>query len=122
MRQRTVKSLPRSLSGLTIKLTVQPNEGGFFMMNALPDLVVIWAIFTGLFLSLLAYNSTISRYEEGQLFLDESKGRHEQTQFTIVNRINKVIPYIKVTGVLAAVMTVLIITIYTMDSWQVLHP
>ena len=40
------------------------------MMNALPSLIVIWAVFTGLFLALLAYNATITRYEENQLFLD----------------------------------------------------
>jgi hypothetical protein len=91
------------------------------MMNALPALIIIWAIFTGLFLSLLAYNSTISRYEEGQLFLDETKAGYEQTQSSIVNRINKVIPYIRVTGVLSAVMTVLVIALYTLDAWREIH-
>ena len=42
------------------------------MMNALPVLIVVWAVVTGLFLALLAYNATITRYEENQLFLDDA--------------------------------------------------
>ena len=41
------------------------------MMNSLPALIVVWAVCTGLFLMLLAYNSTITRYEENQLFLED---------------------------------------------------
>ena len=91
------------------------------MMNALPALIIVWAIFTGLFLALLAYNSTISRYEEGQLFLDGNKTGYEQMHSSIVNRINKVIPYIRVTGVLSAIMTVLVIAVYTLDAWREIH-
>jgi hypothetical protein len=91
------------------------------MINALPTLIIVWAIFTGLFLALLAYNSTLSRYEEGQLFLDGNKAGYEQTQVTIVGRINKVLPYIRITGVLAAVMTVLVIAVYTLDAWREIH-
>jgi hypothetical protein len=91
------------------------------MMDALPALIVVWAIFTGLFLTLLAYNSTLSRYEEGQLFLDGNKPGYEQTQVTIVSRINKVLPYIRFTGSISAVMTVLIIAIYTLDAWREIH-
>jgi hypothetical protein len=91
------------------------------MMDALPDLIIVWAIFTGLFLALLAYNSTLSRYEEGQLFLDGNKTGYEQMHTSIVGRINKVLPYIRFTGGVAAVMTVLVIAIYTMDAWREIH-
>jgi hypothetical protein len=88
------------------------------MMNALPTLIVIWAVFTGLFLALLAYNGTISRYEENQLFLDDMNANEKQMQSSIVNKINKVMPYIRATGTLSGVMTVLIIGIYTLDAWH----
>jgi sorbitol-specific phosphotransferase system component IIC len=91
------------------------------MMNVLPTLIIVWAIFTGLFLALLAYNSTLSRYEEGQLFLDGNKPGYEESQVTIVGRINKLLPYIRLTGVVSAVMTVLVIAIYTMDAWREIH-
>jgi multisubunit Na+/H+ antiporter MnhB subunit len=88
------------------------------MMNALPLLIVIWAVFTGLFLSLLAYNATLTRYEENQLFLDEINSTEKQLQSSIVNKVNKILPYIKAMGTLSGVMTVVIIAIFTIDAWQ----
>ena len=87
------------------------------MMNVLPDLVIIWAVLTGLFLALLAYNGTITRYEENQLFLDDNNGNERQEQTSIMNKVNKVLPYLKISGVASALMTVLIVAIYTMDAW-----
>jgi hypothetical protein len=88
------------------------------MMNALPLLIVIWAVFTGLFLALLAYNGTITRYEENQLFLDDINANEKQEQSSIVRKIQKTIPYIRALGTLSAVMTVVIIAIYTLDAWR----
>jgi hypothetical protein len=65
------------------------------MMSALPALIVVWAVFTGLFLALLAYNGTLTRYEENQLFLDDINANEKQQQSTILNKITKVTPYIK---------------------------
>ena len=50
------------------------------MMNALPVLIVVWAVVTGLFLALLAYNATITRYEENQLFLDDASANAIEQQ------------------------------------------
>ena len=88
------------------------------MMNALPAMIVIWAVFTGLFLALLAYNATLTRYEENQLFLDEINVNEKQQQTTIVNKIHKMTPYVRAMGGLAALMTIAIIAIYTWDAWQ----
>lgn len=87
-------------------------------MNALPVLIVIWAILTGLFLALLAYNGTITRYEENHLFLADTNASEEQRQSSIVRKVNKMMPFIRGLGTLAAVMTVVIIAIYTWDAWQ----
>ncbi|HEY4382093.1 MAG TPA: hypothetical protein VGN01_17220 [Acidobacteriaceae bacterium] len=88
------------------------------MMNALPTLIVVWAVFTGLFLALLAYNATITRYEENQLFLDDINANEKQEQFSIASKVGKITPYIRALGSLSAVMTVLIIGIYTLDAWR----
>jgi hypothetical protein len=88
------------------------------MMNALPTLIIVWAIFTGLFLALLAYNATLTRYEENQLFLDDINVNEKQQQTSIIRKVNTVMPYIRTLGTLSAVMTVLIIGIYTWDAWQ----
>ena len=87
------------------------------MMNSLPVLIVVWAIFTGLFLALLAYNATLTRYEENQLFLDEINEVEKQQQSTIIRRITKITPYIRALGSMSALMTVLIIGVVTWDAW-----
>jgi hypothetical protein len=91
------------------------------MMSALPALIIVWAIFTGLFLALLAYNATLTRYEENQLFLDEINANEKQQQSSIVNKIQKIMPFIRTVGTLSGVMTVVIIAIYTLDAWRKIH-
>ena len=93
------------------------------MINALPVLIVIWAVLTGLFLALLAYNATITRYEENQLFLDDasSNANEQQQQNSILRKVNKLLPVIRTLGILSAIFTVLIIAIYTWDCWQKLQ-
>jgi hypothetical protein len=91
------------------------------MMNALPVLIIIWAVLTGLFLALLAYNGTITRYEENQLFLGDINGNERQSQTSIVNKVNKMLPFLKFTGIASAAMTVLIVGIYTLDAWHRMH-
>jgi hypothetical protein len=91
------------------------------MMNALPALIVIWAVMTGLFLALLAYNGTVTRYEENQLFLADINANEQHRQSSIIRRINKTLPYIRILGTLSALMTVMIIAIYTYDAWQRIH-
>jgi hypothetical protein len=92
-------------------------------MNALPVLIVIWAVLTGLFLALLAYNATITRYEENQLFLDDASANaiEQQQQNSILRKVNRLLPMIRTLGILSAIFTVLIIAIYTWDCWQKLQ-
>ena len=88
------------------------------MMYALPILIVVWAVFTGLFLALLAYNATLTRYEENQLFLDEVNANEKLAQSAIVRKIHRTTPYIRTLGSISGVMTGAIIAIYTWDAWQ----
>ncbi|HKO19847.1 MAG TPA: hypothetical protein VJU82_13260 [Acidobacteriaceae bacterium] len=88
------------------------------LMHALPALIVIWAVLTGLFLALLAYNGTVTRYEENQLFLADINANEQQRQSTIMRRVNRVMPFVRALGTLSALMTILIIGIYTWDAWQ----
>jgi hypothetical protein len=88
------------------------------MMSTLPVLIVIWAVLTALFLALLAYNGTVTRYEENQLFLADINANEQQQQNTIVRKVNRMLPYIRALGTLSAIMTVAIIAIYTWDAWQ----
>jgi len=93
------------------------------MINTLPVLIVIWAVLTGLFLALLAYNATITRYEENQLFLDEASANtiEQQEQTSILRKVHKLLPVIRTVGILSGVFTILIIALYTWDCWQKLQ-
>ena len=93
------------------------------MMHYLPHLIVVWAVLTGLFLALLAYNATITRYEENQLFLDDASANaiEQQQQNLILRKVQRLMPVIRTLGVLSAIFTVLIIVIYTWDCWQKLQ-
>jgi multisubunit Na+/H+ antiporter MnhB subunit len=91
------------------------------MMTDLPLLIIIWSVFTGLFLALLAYNATITRYEENQLFLEDISPHEQQQQTSIVQKVNRTLPYVRALGTLSGILTVLIIAIYTWDCWQKLQ-
>ena len=93
------------------------------MMHYLPHLIVVWAVLPGLFLALLAYNATITRYEENQLFLDDASANaiEQQQQNLILRKVQRLLPVIRTLGTLSAIFTVLIIVIYTWDCWQKLQ-
>ena len=91
------------------------------MMSAIPVLIVVWAVVTGVFLALLAYNGTITRYEDNQVFLSGTSAVEEGRQTIIVQRVHRTQPFIRASGVLSALMTVAIVGIYTWDAWQRIH-
>ena len=91
------------------------------MMSAIPVLIVVWAVVTGIFLALLAYNGTITRYEDNQVFLSDTSAVEEGRQSVIVDRVHRTQPFIRASGALCALMTIAIVAIYTWDAWQRIH-
>jgi hypothetical protein len=88
-------------------------------MSYLPVLLIVWAAVTACFLGLLAYKGQLTRYEEDQLFLNEAVVTHEQTlQSEIVRKVTRIQPFVRVLGVVSAIMTAGILGIITYDSWQ----
>jgi len=90
-------------------------------MNAIPILIVVWAIATGLFLAVLAYNATITRYEEDQLFLNDINKNEQEAQQSILRKVHLTLPTLRVLGSLSGLLALVIIVIYTVDCWQKLH-
>jgi phage shock protein PspC (stress-responsive transcriptional regulator) len=88
-------------------------------MSYLPVLLIVWAAVTACFLGLLAYKGQLTRYEEDQLFLNEAVITHEQTlQSEIVRKVTRIQPFVRVLGVVSAIMTAGILGIITYDAWQ----
>jgi len=91
------------------------------MMSAVPVLIVVWAAFTGIFLALLAYNGTITRYEDNQVFLSDTSAVEEGRQSVIVDRVHRTQPFIRLSGALSGLLALAIVIIYTLDAWQRIH-
>jgi len=87
-------------------------------MEAIPVLLIVWAAILACFLGLPAYKGPLTRYEEDQLFLNETVSQEQQLQSEIIRKVTKIQPFVRVFGVATAVMTAGIIGIFTYDAWQ----
>ena len=87
-------------------------------MSVIPVMLIVWAVIAACFLALLAYRGQLTRYEEDQLFLNETESNEQRDQSEIVRKVNKIPPLVRILGVAAAVMTAGIVGIFTYDAWQ----
>jgi hypothetical protein len=90
-------------------------------MSAIPIMLIVWGIIAACFLALLAYRGQLTRYEEDQLFLNDSESNEQRAQSEIVRKVNQLQPMIRILGVATAVMTIGIVGIFTYDAWQKLQ-
>jgi hypothetical protein len=87
-------------------------------MESIPVLLIIWAAVVACFLGLLAYKGQLTRYEEDQLFLSDIRANDQELQSEIVRKVTKIQPFVRVLGIVSAIMTTGIIGIFTYDAWQ----
>ncbi len=87
-------------------------------MSYLPVLLIVWAAVAACFLALLAYRGQLTRYEEDQLFLNDSQTNYRQEQTEIIRKVNKIRPMVNLFGYAAALMTIGIVGLFTYDAWQ----
>ena len=87
-------------------------------MSVIPVMLIVWAVIAACFLALLAYRGQLTRYEEDQLFLNETESNEQREQSEIVRKVNKIQPFVRAFGVAAAAMTAGIVGIFTYDAWQ----
>ncbi len=90
-------------------------------ISAVPVMLIVWAVLTACFVALLTYRGQLTRYEQERLFLTNINPTGEREQSEIVKRINQVQPYVRAFGVLATVVTVSIVALWTADAWKTLH-
>ena len=87
-------------------------------LNAIPTMLIIWAVVTVTFLLLLAYRGQITRYEEDQLFLNGSNSNEEKQQNDIVRKLNRIAPFVRILGGAASLVTVGIVGLFVYDAVQ----
>ena len=85
-------------------------------MGAMPVLWFVWGGVAVILLVLLGYRGTLTRYEEDQIFLDESCGHHAQQQMEILAKVRKVDPFVRVAIAATALMSVGILGLYVWDA------
>jgi len=79
--------------------------------------LIAWGILLLIFLALLAYRATVTRYEEDQLFLTEvEEGVEHKEQNIIYSKVHKLAPYIRIVGILTGLLTVAILGYFVWDA------
>jgi hypothetical protein len=87
-------------------------------MGYMSILLIVWGVLLACLLALLAYNATLTRYEEDQLFLSDTNDVEKQHQDEIVAKLHRTQPLVRIFGSLSGLLTLAIAGIYTWDAWQ----
>ena len=73
-------------------------------MPTLFELLIAWGVLTGVLIVLLIYRGTLTMHEDDQLFLGESESHMAQEQVEIMQKVNKLGPFVKILGTASAVL------------------
>jgi hypothetical protein len=87
-------------------------------MGYMSILLIIWGVLLACLLGLLAYNATLTRYEEDQLFLSDSNSVEKTHQDEIVAKLRRTQPLVRVFGSLSGLMTLVVAGLFTWDAWK----
>ena len=58
-------------------------------MHVISVLWIVWAVFAVCLLTLLLYRGTITRYEDDQLFLDNTNSHMQEEQTELLTKVNR---------------------------------
>ena len=79
---------------------------------------IVWGALAVILLGLLMYRGNLTRYEDDQLFLDDSNEMEHRAQDEIMRKIKKIEPVIRVFGSVTGLVTVGIVGFYVYDAIQ----
>jgi hypothetical protein len=86
------------------------------MLSYMPVLWIVWAVVFATLLALLAYRGTLTRYEEDQLFLDPAEDHQKSEQVAILQRIDKIQPFVRIMIGATCVMSACVLGVYVWDA------
>jgi fructose-1,6-bisphosphatase/inositol monophosphatase family enzyme len=81
-------------------------------------LFIVWGVFLVGLLALLAYNATLTRYEEDQLFLNDTNDNEKQHQTEILTKLHRTQPFVRVFGSGSVVLTLVLAGMFAWDAIQ----
>ena len=73
---------------------------------------VAWIVFTAVLVVLLIYRGTLTMHEDDQLFLDSAEDHMQKEQQELIGRMEKITPWVRLSGAGSAVLLVLIAGLY----------
>jgi hypothetical protein len=73
-------------------------------MSILFELLIAWGVLTAALIAVLIYRGTLTMHEDDQLFLGESESHMAREQVEILNKVNRLGPFVKVLGTASAVL------------------
>jgi len=85
-------------------------------MHLVSVMWILWAVCALVTALLTAYRTTITRDEEGQIFLDEAFAHEKAVQTAITTKVARLQPILTASQALTAVMTLVVIGYY---AWMV---
>ena len=86
------------------------------MSHWMTTLLIVWAVPTVVLIFLLIYKSTLTMHEDDQLFLDDAESQLAQEQAELMQRMNRIQPYIRALGVASGVLIVMICGLLIYDG------
>jgi hypothetical protein len=88
------------------------------ILSYMPVVWIVWAAVITFLLILLVYRSNLTRYEEDQIFLDDSGNHQKKEQEDLLAKVHKIQPVIRVVTGATCVLTVAILGVYVWDALQ----
>jgi hypothetical protein len=85
-------------------------------MDVMLVLWIAWGVVAAILLIVLGYRGTLTRYEEDQIFLDESGSLEAQQQGEIQRKLEKVRPFLVTTIWAIGALSVVILGMYVRDA------
>jgi hypothetical protein len=73
---------------------------------------IAWIAFTVVLVILLIYRGTLTMHEDDQLFLDSAEDHMQKEQQELIGRMEKITPWVRLSGAGSAVLLVLIAGLY----------
>jgi hypothetical protein len=77
-------------------------------MSTLFELVTAWSVLTVALIILLIYRGTLTMHEDDQLFLGDSEAHMAKEQSEIIQKVNRLGPFVKILGTLSGVLVLAI--------------
>jgi D-alanyl-lipoteichoic acid acyltransferase DltB (MBOAT superfamily) len=71
-------------------------------------LLMLWGGLTLVLILLLIYRGTLTMHEDDQLFLDSAEAHMQKEQEELLNRMNRITPWVRILGTCSVVLIVVI--------------